>query len=383
MYYKEVSKKNKKIKLKGEKLFMRAYGRMMKNIAGLLLLLALISLLLPFCKFNAGAGETTLSGIEVVKAGGKAGYTYFKTGGVPDDFVLKSPYTWGSLRESVSYINEAGGGRILILCTLAVVVPILLCFFAMIMLFMAEGKKTMFLPTLFTFSVSAEMLFVILFITQLKPFLMIGVYLFTILNIIALIFIMLGWITGGYRQPDRRRGRYGGENDRDDGGNDNSRRKRTRRKTRHKKKTKKKRDKSSDNKKKDNNEDKEKKNEQENMSGEPITGIINGGSGIYHGLSWNLKNGNSRTVTIGTTSDAMDALEAKSIKNIESIAGNNCKISYDMNEGKYLIESHSQIQLLLVRNGQVVKVLRDGDVTQVSCQMLLQISGRRDLIKLG
>ena len=57
---------------------MRKHGRWMKNIAGLLLLLALLSLLLPFCKFNAGDGNMTLSGIEVIKTGGKAGYTYFK-----------------------------------------------------------------------------------------------------------------------------------------------------------------------------------------------------------------------------------------------------------------------------------------------------------------
>lgn len=362
---------------------MRTYGRIMKNMAGLLLLLALLSLLLPFCKFNAGAGDTMLSGIEVVKAGGKAGYTYFKIGGVPDDFVFKSPYTWGDLKESVSYINEVGGTNILILCAVAIAVPIFLCFLAMIMLFLAEGKKTMFFPTLFTFAVSAEMLFVILFITQLKPFLMLGVYLFTLLNVIAFVFIMLGWVTGGYRQPDRRRGRYGDENGGDDGDNGSSRRKKSRRKTRHKKKTKKKKDRSSDKKKKDNNEDKEKKNEKENISGEPVTGIINGGSGIYHGLSWDLKDGNSQTVTIGTTSDAMDALEAKSIKNIESIAGNNCKISYDMNEGKYIIESHSQSQLLLVKDGQVVRCINEGVSTQVSCQMILQINGRRDSIKLN
>ena len=48
---------------------MRKHGRWMKNIAGLLLLLALLSLLLPFCKFNAGDGNMTLSGIEVIKTG--------------------------------------------------------------------------------------------------------------------------------------------------------------------------------------------------------------------------------------------------------------------------------------------------------------------------
>ena len=56
----------------GRRFLMRKHGRWMKNIAGLLLLLALLSLLLPFCKFNAGDGNMTLSGIEVIKTGGKA-----------------------------------------------------------------------------------------------------------------------------------------------------------------------------------------------------------------------------------------------------------------------------------------------------------------------
>ena len=86
---------------------MRKHGRLMKNIAGLLLLLALLSLLLPFCKFNAGDGNMTLSGIEVIKTGGKAGYTYFKEGRLSENYVIKAPYTWGDIRDSVSYINHA------------------------------------------------------------------------------------------------------------------------------------------------------------------------------------------------------------------------------------------------------------------------------------
>ena len=70
---------------------------------------------------------------------------------------------------------------------------------------------------------------------------MTGVYLFTLLNVFALIFILVGWLTGGYRQPDRRLGRYGNDNDKSsDDDNDGSRRKRTKRKTRRKKKTKRK-----------------------------------------------------------------------------------------------------------------------------------------------
>lgn len=46
-----------------------------------------------------------------MKTGGKAGYTYFKTGALSDDYILKSPYTWGDIKQSVLYINNAGGAR--------------------------------------------------------------------------------------------------------------------------------------------------------------------------------------------------------------------------------------------------------------------------------
>lgn len=36
---------------------MRTYGRLLKNIAAIALLLALLSMLLPFCKFSAGGQE--------------------------------------------------------------------------------------------------------------------------------------------------------------------------------------------------------------------------------------------------------------------------------------------------------------------------------------
>ena len=54
---------------------MRAYGRFMKNIAALALLFALLSLLLPFCSFQAAGQDMTLSGLDVLKAGGSAAYT--------------------------------------------------------------------------------------------------------------------------------------------------------------------------------------------------------------------------------------------------------------------------------------------------------------------
>lgn len=366
---------------------MRSHGKMMKNLAGLLLLLALLSMLLPFCKFNAGSGNMTLSGIEVIKTGGKAGYTYFKTGGIPDDYVVKSPYTWGNIKESILYINQAGGAKILLFCGIVIAIPIILCFLAMIMLFMAEGKKTMSLPTLFTIIVSMEMLFIVFGFKALHPFLMIGVYLFTLLNILALIFILAGWITGGYRQPDSEQQRYekGRKNSDGNGGdNDHSHRRRKRRKTR--RKTKKKKDRSSgkDNDKNENDEkSKEKKKEQTKPAGQPVTGMIGDGSGIYHGFSWDLKNSSEPSITIGTTFDAVEALESKSLRGIDSIAENNCKITFDTVAKKYNVESHSKAAILILQDGKVVKWLKNGQSYEVTAKSILQVDGRRDFVKLG
>ena len=53
----------------------------------------------------------------------------------------------------------------MVFCGAAIVIPIILCFLSMIMLFMAVGKKTMFLPTVFTFATSAEMVLVMMTMT--------------------------------------------------------------------------------------------------------------------------------------------------------------------------------------------------------------------------
>ena len=134
---------------------MRTYGRLLKNIAAIALLLAL---LLPFCKFSAGGQEMTLSGLDVVKAGGKAGYTYLTEGRVADTFVLKAPITVGTVKSSLSYVQGVGQMRLLAVCAIAALLPVLLCFLSVGMLFLAEGKKTMLLPTLFTSLVLAELL---------------------------------------------------------------------------------------------------------------------------------------------------------------------------------------------------------------------------------
>ena len=196
---------------------MRAYGRFMKNTAALLLLLALLSLLLPFCRFQAKGQDMTLSGVEVLTAGGKAGYTYLQQGGVPDDFVLKAPFTWGDVKEGIHYADQTGNSNLLVAAGVAVCLPVILCFLAMCMLFLAEGKKTMVLPTIFIAAVTAELLVVLAGFTAIHPFLLAGVYLFALFHIMALILILFGWTLGGYREPkQKKRGKDGADREKNE-----------------------------------------------------------------------------------------------------------------------------------------------------------------------
>lgn len=64
-------------------------------------------------------------------------------------------------------------------------------------------KKTMLLPTLFTSLVLAELLIVLAVFPALYPFLLSGIYFFTLLHGVAWILILTGWITGGYRPPEK------------------------------------------------------------------------------------------------------------------------------------------------------------------------------------
>lgn len=119
---------------------MRTYGRLLKNIAAIALLLALLSMLLPFCKFSAGGQEMTLSGLDVVKAGGRAGYTYLTEGRVADTFVLKAPITVGTVKAVFLMYRSGTDAASGSLCHCSTA-PGTALFLSVGMLFLAEGKR--------------------------------------------------------------------------------------------------------------------------------------------------------------------------------------------------------------------------------------------------
>lgn len=298
---------------------MRTYGRLLKNIAAIALLLALLSMLLPFCKFSAGGQEMTLSGLDVVKAGGRAGYTYLTEGRVADTFVLKAPITVGTVKRSLSYVQGVGQMRLLAVCAIAALLPVLLCFLSVGMLFLAEGKKTMILPTLFTSLVLAELLVVLIVFPALHPFLLAGVYFFTLLHGVAWILILTGWITGGYLPSEKqeKEQKKRGKNPKQSG--HRWRRKKFHRRRKTKKKHGRKEDSST-----------KKKNTAENKI-----------------LEWN-----------------------------------HCQISYDSFEQTYRMVSDSPEKILLLKEDNVIGTLEQGECVHVERPVTLQIQGKEERLHL-
>lgn len=298
---------------------MRTYGRLLKNIAAIALLLALLSMLLPFCKFSAGGQEMTLSGLDVVKAGGRAGYTYLTEGRVADTFVLKAPITVGTVKSSLSYVQEAGQTRLLAVCAIAALLPVLLCFLSVGMLFLAEGKKTMILPTLFTSLVLAELLVVLTVFPALHSFLLAGIYFFTLLHGVAWILILTGWITGGYLPSEKqeKEQKKRGKNPKQSG--HRWRRKKFHRRRKTKKKHGRKEDSST-----------KKKNTAENKI-----------------LEWN-----------------------------------HCQISYDSFEQTYRMVSDSPEKILLLKEDNVIGTLEQGERVRVGRPVTLQIQGKEEHLHL-
>lgn len=298
---------------------MRTYGRLLKNIAAIALLLALLSMLLPFCKFSAGGQEMTLSGLDVVKAGGRAGYTYLTEGRVADTFVLKAPITVGTVKSSLSYVQGVGQMRLLAVCAIAALLPVLLCFLSVGMLFLAEGKKTMILPTLFTSLVLAELLVVLTVFPALHSFLLAGIYFFTLLHGVAWILILTGWITGGYLPSEKqeKEQKKRGKNPKQSG--HRWRRKKFHRRRKTKKKHGRKEDSST-----------KKKNTAENKI-----------------LEWN-----------------------------------HCQISYDSFEQTYRMVSDSPEKILLLKEDKVIGTLEQGERVRVGRPVTLQIQGKEEHLHL-
>ena len=321
---------------------MRTYGRLLKNIAGIALLAALISLLLPFCRISAGGEEITLSGMDVAQTAFRAGTAYLSAGTIEDSFVLKAPVTVGAVKNSLTYVQKEGMTRVLVVCAAAIVIPLILCILAMLMLFLAEGKKTMVFPTLFTAIVVLELAFVFVCLPALKLFFKTGVYLFAFLAVAALVAILLGWITGGYRKPDPEENSGQNENRRERGSDRDSKThsRWPRRKSRRGKKKKKKKE------RKSSGSQKKSKDQKQNTNGKQPED------------------------------------EKTQQETANTYTWKDCEISYNVETRMYRIVNRSVDDVLLFKEEQMIEVLRPGDRVRVERPVTLQVQGTRDRLRL-
>lgn len=209
--------------------------------------------------------------------------------------------------------------RLLAVCAIAALLPVLLCFLSVGMLFLAEGKKTMLLPTLFTSLVLAELLIVLAVFPALYPFLLSGIYFFTLLHGVAWILILTGWITGGYLPSEKqeKEQKKRGKNPKQSG--HRWRRKKFHRRRKTKKKHGRKEDSST-----------KKKNTAENKI-----------------LEWN-----------------------------------HCQISYDSFEQTYRMVSDSPEKILLLKEDNVIGTLEQGECVHVERPVTLQIQGKEERLHL-
>lgn len=316
----------------GEDKCMRTYGRILKNIAAVATLLALLSLLLPFCRIPANGQNLVLSGMDVAKAGAGAGYTYFTTGSIPDTFVLKAPVTVGTLKSAFSYAQDAGLTRILLFCAVAVLLPILLALFSMCMLLLAEGKKTMVFPTLFTAVIMLELAVVFVGFPVLKLFFLKGVYLFAILVVIAMVCIMIGWFTGGYCRPKMEEGRERPVREANDKENRFGRNGRKRTFRRRKKSGKKK-----------------KKSSHKNR---------------------------------GNKDSGKDNAKQQTDERAKRMEWKDCEISYDPSTHMYRISNTGQSRILLLKDEQIVGIVEPNARVRIERPVMLQVKETKESLQL-
>ena len=197
--------------------------------------------------------------------------------------------------------------------------PVLLCFLSVGMLFLAEGKKTMLLPTLFTSLVLAELLIVLAVFPALYPFLLSGIYFFTLLHGVAWILILTGWITGGYRPPEKQ-------------GNEQIKREKNPKRSGH---------------------------------------------------GWRRKKAHRRRKSKKKRSRKEDSsTKKKNTAGNKTFEWKHCQISYDPSKQTYRMISDSPEKILLLKEDNVIGTLEQGECVHVERPVTLQIQGKEERLHL-
>lgn len=325
---------------------MKSRGILFKNIAAVCMLLALLSLLLPFCKVTTPDKSVNVSGFDILTISARMGYHYHQNGSIEDSYQIKGNLTFGDVKSEVQYVKEQQGVESAARAVAISLFPILLCGLAMIFAVLAASKVSMFLSTLFItgafienivlikgFQKVQKQIFMDLQITGIQLGLLIGFYVFTALCGFAVLILLFGWITSSFSQME-----YEEEGDYDEDLEHNSGRKRKRKQHNRKKiKKKTKRKKSSGKKEKTDNH-----NTNENKLGIlPAKGKITGRSGMYEDIGFDLSSMENNSIQLGTSRDGMP------VNSSHREEGKYVAIRYNRADKSYKIISHSNANIVL------------------------------------
>lgn len=376
---------------------MKQFGAVGKTLAAWIMLFALLSFILPCFQITTPVKTTSISGYEMIKIGAGVGYEYYSKGSVNSDYELKDGLTWGALKSSVNYAVENNALRKAELAGVVCVFPVIFCFLAMILTFMAIGKKTMLLPTFLIALAFLENVLIILgFGTLEKLFLsyaegsgvslllMIGIYAFTLLCGIAFAIILLLWFMGGFNRPERReRGDYDNDDsDKKDRKDRSSKRDRTHRKKRRKRrKSGRKKQKKGKNSKDEQRNSQNSETQDEDSSIHEAAGHLSGVTGMYQGIDIDLVKREGSMFTIGTTPEAMNRILSG---NTEGMEGASCEISYDSTVKEYTVTSHSEKNIILYERGGRQKCisLTNGSSVTTGVNTVIYIGDSSNAVKL-
>lgn len=374
---------------------MKRFGAIGKTLAAWIMLLALVSLLLPCFQVKTPVTTTSISGYEMIKIGAGLGYEHYRKGAIDNNYELKGGLTWGQLKSSINYVAQNEELRKAELAGAVCILPVVFCFLAMVLTFMAIGKKTMLLPTLLIALAFLENIVIVLSFGKLQNLflsqtqgsgislgLLSGIYAFTLLCGIAFVIILLLWFTGGFNRPKRRER---DSDDKDDDSNEKERsswRDRRGKKRRRKRKSgrkKRKKTKSSKEQQKNNKNNSQEQDEKNTL--QEAAGRVSGVAGIYQGIDIDLVKRKNGSFTIGTTPEAMNRILSGSV---EQIDGESCMISYDASAKEYCVVNHSDKNIILhERSGNRKRIrLTNGASATTGADTVIYIGDSSNAVKL-
>ena len=366
---------------------MKRYGLRFKNIAALLMLLSLLSLLLPFCSLTVGDTTTNISGVGVLKAGARLGKEYVTNKTIDNGYEIAEGFTWKDVK---SMLADASSHREIVMAVAVAVFPIVCLGLAMILTLFATGKITMFFPTLLSALAAGESIFAVVQFSNLQSFLaergsmltvalLIGMYAFTFFSAAAVIILLILWVTGGFDEPSLEEREQGEKKPKKSRRTKEKKRRRRRKKRGRRKDKKKVRGVGDEPEKARTKETVSEVQQEDTLVG---NGACIGLSGFYLNSSLNL--GEIGAVTLGVTDEARKAIESGVLSELPKTEGSTVVISYDVGSKQYVVKSHATKEVVLQTQGPEGQIrLQQGERVTVGGNTLVFLGDLSNIVKLG